>query len=171
MRGTITQGDLSSWIVSGSFVREDRGGARLRSRRRPTRCSATWAATPKRWWRSATAVATSARCTRYDNWTVSPRLQLGYGARYADYDYLDDQRLFSPRAGIVVQPVPADPTFRLRADVSRTETAPGAVEFVPPAGGVWLPPERTFSSLGDRRLVPQRVDHVEGRHRAGLSAP
>ena len=127
----------------------------------PTRCSATSAATPKRWWRCATAAATWARCTRYDNWKVSPRLQLTYGARYADYDYLDDERLFSPRAGIVVQPLPTDPTFRVRASASRSETAPGAVEFLPPVAGVWLPPERTFSSLGNGRLVPQRVDHVE----------
>ena len=102
-----------------------------------------------------------ARCTRTDTWKVSPRLELSYGARYADYDYLDDQRLFSPRAGILLQPISTDPTFRVRASASRSETAPGAVEFLPPVAGVWLPPERTFSSLENGRLVPQRVDHAE----------
>jgi hypothetical protein len=57
--------------------------------------------------------------------------------------------------------MPSDPTFRVRANVTHLESAPGAVEFLPPANGVWLPPERTFSSLGGGRFVPQRVDHVE----------
>ncbi len=160
MRGTITQGDLSSWIVSGSFMRKTEAAHAYEA--------GVSYAMQRYFGGNAEALVALRDGSRnvgtlyaYDNWTVSPRLQLSYGARYSDYDYLDDQRLFSPRAGIVVQPVPTDPTFRLRADVSRSESAPGAVEFLPPVGGVWLPPERTFSSLGDRRFVPQRVDHVE----------
>lgn len=160
MRGTITQGDLSSWIVSGSFMRKTEAAHAYEA--------GVSYAMQRYFGGNAEALGALRDGSRnvgmlyaYDNWTVSPRLQLSYGARYSDYDYLDDQRLFSPRAGIVVQPVPTDPTFRLRADISRSESAPGAVEFLPPVGGVWLPPERTFSSLGDRRFVPQRVDHVE----------
>ena len=135
-----------------------------------TPCSATWAATPKRSSRCATAAATSARSTRYDNWTVSPRLQLGYGARYADYDYLDDERLFSPRAehrraaGLHRSDLPAarqrqphrDRAGRrgVRAAGRRRLAAAGAHVLVPSAIG---------------RFLPQRVDHVEGWRRAGHS--
>jgi hypothetical protein len=71
---------------------------------------------------------------------------------------------------VVLQPLSGDQTLRLRASASRAETAPGAVEFLPPVAGVWLPPERTFSSLGDRRLVPQRVDHAEAAVERGIGA-
>ena len=160
MRGTITQGDLSSWIVSGSFIRKTDAAHAYEA-------GVSYAMQRYLGGNAEALVALRdgsrnvGKLYAYDNWTVSPRLQLSYGARYADYDYLDDERLFSPRAGIVVQPIPTDPTFRLRANASRTESAPGAVEFVTPVVGVWLPPERTFSSLGDGRFVPQRVDHVE----------
>jgi hypothetical protein len=160
MRGTITQGDLSSWIVSGSFLRK---------------IDATHAyeagvsyAMQRYFGGNADALVALRDGSRnvgtlyaYDNWTVSPRLHLTYGAHYADYDYLDDERLFSPRVGIIVQPMAADSAFRVLANASRSESAPGAVEFLPPAAGVWLPPERTFSPLADGRFVPQRVDHVE----------
>jgi hypothetical protein len=55
------------------------------------------------------------------------------------------------------------PAFKLVAGVSRRTIAPGAEEFLPPTGGgLWLPPERTFSSVSVRRgFVPERVDHVE----------
>ena len=161
MRGTITQGDLSSWIVSGSFLRKVDAAHAYEA--------GVSYAMQRYFGGNAEALVALRDGSRnvgtlyaYDNWTVSPRLHVSYGARYADYDYLDDERLFSPRAGIVVQPMSDDSTFRLRADASRSETAPGAVEFLPPAAGVWLPPERTFSSFGDGRFVPQRVDHVEG---------
>jgi hypothetical protein len=160
MRGTVTQGDLSSWIVSGSFVRKADAVHAYET--------GVSYAMQRYFGGNAEALVALRDGSRnvgtlyaYDNWTVSPRLQVGYGARYADYDYLDDERLFSPRASVVLQPVATDATFRIRANASRSETAPGAVEFLPPVAGVWLPPERTFSSL-DGRFVPQRVDHVEG---------
>jgi hypothetical protein len=159
MRGTVTQGDLSSWIVSGSFVRKvdaahayEAGVSYAMQRYLGGNAEALVALRD-----GSRNVGT---LFAYDHWTVSPRLQVSYGARYADYDYLDDERLFSPRASVVVQPT-ADRTFRVRASASRSETAPGAVEFLPPVAGVWLPPERTFSALGESVLVPQRVDHIE----------
>ena len=160
MRGTMTQGDLSSWIVSGSFVRKTEAAHAYEA--------GVSYAMQRYFGGNAEALVALRDGSRnvgtlytYDNWKVSPRLQLTYGARYADYDYLDDERLFSPRAGILLQPLSTDQTFRVRASASRSETAPGAVEFLPPVAGVWLPPERTFSSLGNGRLVPQRVDYAE----------
>ena len=40
----------------------------------------------------------------YDNWTVTPRLAVNYGAKYARYDYLQDGVLLSPRASVTVRP-------------------------------------------------------------------
>jgi hypothetical protein len=53
-------------------------------------------------------------------------------------------------------------TFRLHGSASRREVAPGAEEFLPPSTGLWLPPERTFSSLTPYgSLSAERIDHVE----------
>lgn len=161
MRGTITQGDLSSWILSGSYVRGAQAAHAYEA--------GVSYAMQRYQGGNAEALAALRDGSRnvgalyaFDTWTVSPRLRLGYGARYATYDYLEDQRLFSPRANIEVRPFAAtDSSLKVRASASRTETAPGAVEFVTPVGGVWLPPERTFSPIGSDLLVPQRVDHVE----------
>jgi hypothetical protein len=56
---------------------------------------------------------------------------------------------------------PFDDPLTLRATVARRETAPGAEEFVPPAIGPWLPPERTFSTISGEMFTPERVDHLE----------
>ncbi len=160
MRGTITQGDLSSWIVSGSYVRSAQA----------THAYEAGVSYAMQRYQGGNAEALAAlrdgsrnvgALYAFDTWTVSPRVRLGYGARYATYDYLADQRLFSPRANVEIRPFATDSSLRLRASASRTESAPGAVEFVTPVGGVWLPPERTFSPIGADLLVPQRVDHME----------
>ena len=94
----------------------------------------------------------------YDEWTVSPRLVLGYGTGYARYDYLGGPGVWSPRISITV------PTegFRIKALASRKALVPGAEEFAPSVTGVWLPPERTFSSLAhDGRFTPEHVRHMQ----------
>jgi len=49
----------------------------------------------------------------------------------------------------------------VRAIVSRRETAPGAVEFMPSPTGLSLPPERTFSQVSRAVFRPERLDHIE----------
>jgi hypothetical protein len=67
----------------------------------------------------------------------------------------------SPRAGVTVKPWEKD-SLALHASVSHRESAPGAEEFIPPALGMWLPPERTFSPVSRRgTFTPERIDHVE----------
>jgi hypothetical protein len=159
MRGTVTEGDLSSWIVSGAFVRDA-------SAAHAYEAGASYAM-QRYVGGNGEALAALRDGSRnvgilfaHDDWKISPRVRLGYGARYADYGYLEQGRTFSPRMSVDVQPVSGDPSLTVRMSVMRTETAPGAVEFEPP-GTVWLPPERTFSPFGDRPLVPERVDHME----------
>ena len=53
--------------------------------------------------------------------------------------------------------------FRINTSASRRGVAPGAEEFLPPGdNGIWLPPQRTFSSLSvGRPLDAERSTHLE----------
>jgi hypothetical protein len=161
MRGAVNQGqgDVSSWIVAASFERAPaphRYEAGLsygtQSFLRPNAIARSNVFDDNR---------TVGTLYAYDNWTVTPRLAINYGAKYARYDYLQDGVLLSPRASVTVTPT-ADDSFKIRAAVSHREMAPGAEEFIPPSSGLWLPPERTFSALSSRRgFRAERLDHLE----------
>lgn len=158
-RGAITQGDLSSWVVAGSFL---------------GRATATHAyeagfsfGMQRYFGGNAEALAAMRDGGRnvgamygFDTWAPSSRLRIGYGVEYASYDYLPDSALVSPRLSVAVKPVAGD-AFSVRATVSHRETAPGAVEFSPPKNGVWVLPERTFSAVSQAGYQAQRVDHME----------
>ena len=159
VRGTLTQGDLASWIVSGSYQRQ---------------AEATHAyeagvsySTQRYLGANTEALQAMSNASRnvgvmyaYDNWLVVPRVRVGYGAEYARYDYLEDASLLSPRTSLTIQPIEHD-SLKLRAVVSHRESAPGAGEFTGPSTGLLLPPERTFSQVSRAAFRPERVDHVE----------
>ena len=159
MRAALMQGDLSSWILAGSY------------RRAPAahRYEAGLTYGTQRYQggnaEALPLVADPGRSVGtvrlYDDWTISPRLSVSYGAKYAHYDYLEQPALLSPSASVTLTPFEGD-NFKVRAAVSRRATAPGAAEFVPPSTGPWLPPERTFSPIASGQGFPtERVDHVE----------
>jgi len=106
----------------------------------------------------------------YDTFAVSPALTVTYGARYARYDYLTDNGLLSPRLGVTIAPVGEH--FRINGLVSRRTLAPGEEEFLPPGdNGIWLPPERTFSSFDPNGLLQaERTNHLEAGFERDLSA-
>ncbi|MDA1184355.1 MAG: TonB-dependent receptor [Acidobacteria bacterium] len=158
MRAAVMQGDLSSWVIAGSYRRAPTehtyeagvsyGTQRYQGvgiERLPLVADAG---------RSVGAIRV------YDNWTISPRLAVRYGAKYAHYDYLASPSLLSPSASVTLTPFDGD-NLRVRAAVSRRTVAPGAAEFVPPPSGPWLPPERTFSSIAGRGFATERADHLE----------
>lgn len=160
MRGAMTQGDLSSWILSGAYVRSTPAvhryetGLTYGTQRYRGGNAAALAALPDG---SRNVGAVYA----YDNWSIVPGVEVSYGAKYARYDYLADRGLLSPRASATLAPVRGS-SFRIRAAASRREIAPGAEEFLPPSTGLWLPPERTFSPLTSPELLnSERVDHFE----------
>jgi hypothetical protein len=95
----------------------------------------------------------------YDTFTISPAVSVTYGGRYSHYDYLENRRVVSPRVEATI--TPAD-RLRISGLVSRRAHAPGAEEFLPPGDtGIWLPPQRTFSSLAsDRSLEAERTLHT-----------
>jgi hypothetical protein len=159
MRGMMTQGDLASWILAGSYLRSGPAAHRYQAglsygMQRYQGGNANALAAMRDGSRNAGVIY------GYDDWTIAPRLAVAYGAEYASYDYLRDPRLFSPRASVTVKPFDGD-NLRLRTTISHREMAPGAEEFTPSANGPWLPPERTFSSVSRRAIRSQRLDHTE----------
>ena len=157
MQGAMTQGDLASWIVAGSYksIASTNHAYELGLAYSTQRYDGGNAA-------ALGAIRENARNVGsvygYDEWTVSPRLVLGYGTGYARYDYLGGPGVWSPRVNITVP----GPGFRLKALASQKALVPGAEEFAPSVTGMWLPPERTFSSLShDGRFEPEHIRHVQ----------
>ena len=92
-------------------------------------------------------------------WEASPRVTLDYGTNLARYGYLPNDGLVSPNAVVTVEPLNRT---RVRVTVAQNMLAPGAEEFLPPADGVWLPPERTFALLSRTdSLRTERSQHFE----------
>ena len=160
VRGTMTQGDISSWIVAGSYARHLSANHRY---------EAGLSYSTQRYLggnaEALNAVRDGARNVgsmyAFDDWSMGSRVHVGYGAKLARYDYLaSDRDLFSPRASVTVKPFAAD-SLRVHAAMSHREIAPGAEEFIPPTTGLWLPPERTFSPIGHTGFLPERLDHME----------
>jgi hypothetical protein len=167
-RGAITQGDLSSWLVAGTFTSQSSGAHAYEAgfsygMQRYFGANAEALAALRDGSRNAAAVYA------YDTWRLTPRVRVGFGGEYASYDYLPQAALLSPRISVSVKPVDGDPLL-LRATVAHRETAPGAVEFRVPDGDVWVPPERTFSAVSAGGFRPERLDHVEVGAERQLSA-
>ena len=157
MQGAMTQGDLASWIVAGSYksIQSTKHAYELGMSYSTQRYDGANTA-------ALSAIRENARNVGsiygYDEWTVSPRLILGYGTGYARYDYLPGSGVWSPRLSVTL---PAE-GFRFKALASRKALVPGAEEFAPSVTGMWLPPERTFSSLAyDGRFTPEYVGHFQ----------
>jgi Carboxypeptidase regulatory-like domain len=158
VRGALTQTDMSSWIVAGSYA--TRAPARHRydvgmsySTQRYDDGSPV----------SRNGFADLARSAGtvfgFDSFSLSPAVTLTYGTSYSRYDYLDDRDLLSPRVELTLSTAA---NFRISAEASRRALAPGAEEFLPPAEtGIWMPAQRTFSSLGPvDRFEAERTTHM-----------
>ena len=158
MRAALTQGDIASWIVSGAYTtraparhRYDVGLAYSTQRYDGGNVAALRFVTDGS--RNAGAIY------GFDAFAVTPALTVTYGGRYARYDYLEGRSLISPRVALTLEPTEH---FRITGAVSRRALAPGAEEFMPRLdSGVWLPPQRTFSSMTGRPLEAERTDHAE----------
>jgi hypothetical protein len=159
MRGTLTQGDLASWIVAGSYVRHEpathayEAGVSYSMQRYLGGNGEALAAMPD-------ASRNVGAMYAMDNWRITPELRFSYGAKYARYDYLADRGLLSPRVTMILQPDSSD-SLTVRTTMMHREVAPGAEEFIPPSMGLWLPPERTFSQVSRTSFLPERHDQFE----------
>jgi len=150
VRAALTQGDIASWIVAGSYVSR---GASTHQR------NIGLAYSTQHYEGGNPAALTSVKdgsrnagsVYGFDTWTITPAIAVTYGGRYARYDYLDSRSLFSSRLVLALSPTEH---FRIAAEASRRARAPGAEEFLPPADdSIWLPPQRRFSSLPVGRAI------------------
>jgi hypothetical protein len=158
VRAAMSQGDLSSWILAGSFVSKREGIHRY---------NLGWSySTQEYQGGNPLALAAVSDGNRnvgeiygLDRWTIGPGVSVEYGGRYARYDYLVQPALFSPRVGVSVEPTK---TFRMTAVLAQRMVAPGAEEFLAPAvAGPWIPPERTFSPLNGSALRVERARDLD----------
>jgi hypothetical protein len=157
VQGAMTQGDVASWMVAGSYL--TRAPARhVLDMGMSYSLQHYDGSNPF----AQAAVADGNRYAgvffAFDTWKIADRVSLGYGARYAKYGYIE-KGLVSPRARLSVSPYD---TLRLSVGASRRAMAPGAEEFVPSmVAGTWLPPERTFSPIKGASFVPERTRHID----------
>jgi hypothetical protein len=143
--GALSQSDISSWVVAGSY--SVRAPARHRYDLGISYSTQRYDGGNPLALKDVTDGSRNVGTAYgYDSITLSPHATVALGGEFARYDYLTQQRAFlSPRAEVTLSP--ASDT-RLLATVSRRAVAPGAEEFLPPSDtGLWLPPQRTFSSF------------------------
>ena len=161
VRASMSQSDVSAWIVAGSFT--SRIATSHDSAFGVSYSTQQYAHTRPVLLPGATSLNDDTRNVGEiygrDRWTVSPTLALEYGARYARYDYLRQRSLLSPRVGLTLTPYRR--TF-ITANVGQRMVAPGAEEFLAPATvGPWLPPERTVAPLEGEDLRVERVRFLD----------
>ncbi len=149
VRGAFTQGDTASWFVAGSLAA--RQSARHRYAAGVSYSAQHLERSDPLAFASVTGGARSVGSAYgYDEWTLSRRVSVAYGLNYAWYDYMPDAGLISPRVAVTLSPIDH---LRIRTAFARHETAPGAEEFLAASTGgqgLWLPPERSFSTLSGR---------------------
>lgn len=159
VEGALSRGDLSSWIVAGSFVRPNEAqhaldlGASFALQSFSDHTPAALMSVAERHRSAGTIHA-------FDTYRVHRRAVITYGARYAWHDYLDRQTLLSPTVSASVSP--ADKTW-LRVAVTQQMLAPGTEEFdarnLTPFS---VPPQRTFTpAAANGRLSAERTRHLE----------
>ena len=158
LRAAMSEGDLSSWIVAGSFV----------SKRKGMRSYDLGLSYSTQEYQGGNPLALAAvsdgnrnvgEVYAIDRWNVGPGVTFEYGGRYARYDYLVQPGVFSPRAAVTLEP---SKRTRVTAVLAQRMIAPGAEEFLAPAvAGPWLPPERTFSPLTGNDLRVERARYLD----------
>jgi hypothetical protein len=159
VRGALSRGDLSSWIVAGSYTRAAETQHALD-------VSASFALqsfahdTPAALFSVSEQRRSTGTIHAFDTYRVHRRAVVSYGARYSWHDYLDRNALVSPTVAVSVSPLKR--TW-LRVAVTQQMLAPGAEEFDPRNLTAFsLPPQRTFTAAASHgRLSPERTRHLE----------
>ncbi len=142
--GAFTQADISSWVVAGSYS--------MRAPARHRYDVGISYSTQRYDGGNPLALRDVTDGTRnvgtvygYDSFRLTPEATLSFGGEYARYDYLAQPTLISPRVELTLSPAAGT---RVTGSLSRRAVAPGAEEFLAPSdSGIWLPPQRTFSSI------------------------
>lgn len=158
VRAAMSEGDLASWIVAGSFV----------SKAGPSHSYTVGLSYSTQDYNGGNPIAlaamrdgsrNAAEIYGFDRWSVTPWFELDYGTRFARYDYIDEGGLLSPRLGFTIEPVKGT---RMSALVTQRMIVPGAEEFLPRAiTGPALPPERTFAPFDGQHMRVERARGLE----------
>lgn len=158
MRAAMSEGDLASWILSGSF-------ASTPGRSHTYVLGLSYSAQDYQGGNPVALAAirdgsrNAAEIFAFDRWRVAPWLEVDYGSRYARYGYIGDDRLVSPRFGLNWTPARGTKISTL---LTQRMVVPGAEEFMPRAvTGPALPPERTFAPLDGRDFRVERARGAE----------
>ena len=159
VRGAMTSEALSSWVLLGEYRARDEDAHAFRvGMSYAVQGDLDDPAAPRHGLvaphRSLGAIHA------YDRWRPVPGVELEYGARIDRADYVELREFISPRFESRAAVLPR--TFVV-AHASQHIVLPGGSEFLPPASStLWLPPERTFSSLAPGApLRAERVRHAE----------
>lgn len=142
--GALTQADISSWVVAGAYAMH--APARHRYDVGLSYSTQRYDGGNPLALRDVTDGSRNVGTVYgFDSVAITPDLTVSFGTEYAHYDYLKNSSLFSPRVGVTLSP---GTSTRIALSASQRATAPGAEEFLPPGdAGIWLPPQRTFSSI------------------------
>jgi hypothetical protein len=161
VRASMSQSDMSAWIVAGSFTSHgdsahDYGFGVTYSTQQYQDVLRPLAPTGSA---QADDAHNVGELYGTDRWTLTPALAIDYGARYAHYDYLRERSLISPHAGVTLTPFAHT---HITAHAAQRMLAPGAEEFLAPVTvGPWLPPERTFAPLEGESLRVERARFLD----------
>lgn len=159
VRAAVAPGEAASWAIHGEYQARDHHAHAFRTgvsysiqsdaRHAPDRSSVATAHGTRR----------VGGVYAFDHWTVRPNLTVDYGGKIDRYDYLAAPTLMSGRVGLRAA---LGSRVAVVAEASPRMAAPGADQFLPPLqAGAWIPPERTFTALGNGALRPERVEHYE----------
>lgn len=158
VRAAMSEGDLASWIVAGSFVSKA-GRAHAYHVGLSYSTQEYKGGNPIALAAMRDGSRNAAEVFGFDRWRLAPWFELDYGARYAHYDYIVDRPLLSPRLGFTIEPVKGT---RMSALVTQRMVVPGAEEFLPRAiTGPALPPERTFAPFDGSDMRVERARGLE----------
>lgn len=157
VRGAFTQADMAAWVLSGTY--QSHAPARQVYNLGVSYSAQRYDLGNPLALNAATASRSASEIFAFDTFTVSPLVAITYGSRYARYDYLDGRGLASPRVELALTPASH---LRISGVLAETAQAPGAEEFLPPSEtGLWLPPQRMFSSLDPASpLRAERTSHA-----------
>jgi hypothetical protein len=159
VRAAMSEGDLASWIVAGSFI----------SKAGPAHAYNMGLSYSTQNYQGGNPIALAAmrdgsrnatELFAFDRWRVTRWFELDYGTRYARYDYLQEDRgLMSPRLGFTIQPAKGT---RFSVLATQRMVVPGAEEFLPRAiTGPALPPERTFAPFEGQDMRAERARSLD----------
>jgi hypothetical protein len=163
VRAAMNQGDLSSWIVAGAFQSRVSGAETAHVYRFGYSYSAQdyLGGNPAALKAAADGSRNVGELFALDRWSIAPALTVEYGGRYGRYDYLRPGGLFSPKVGVIVEPLK---NTHISATIAQRMLAPGAEEFVAWTVAATRAHVRAARRPGTRQRIQRRARALHRPH-------